>query len=599
MPKKTQAKKPAKSLTGGQSFRQRLNLRKIIIAALLVVVVAAVGLAGWSLYNSNIKPYNQAVVKVDNVTFNMRYYVNTIKNYYGTLPSYALADYSSYGDSEIEQLAGYVETKIGQDYIIKQGSLALGIQIDPDLIKAQLRNSGTPVTRERIDSLMAQELIKKQLPVNQPQVHVQTMLLESENAAQAAVTRLETGEAFDQVAAEVSKLSIEEISNGDLGWMTAREIDLTVGSTQFGELVFSANVGALSGPVYDDTVSKKFGYWVLKSVEITAATDNESGKVHIQGLLLGNEEESKTVLDKLNGGADINDLAKELSQYSGAKDNGAELGWMIQGQDAGDFSPLLSLPVNTVYGPVSDNQTETLGGFWVFNVLEKNDNLALTDEQQLLLEKDLFDRFTAELQKDPNYNVESLLTPEMTDFALNEVVASLGAGSVIIHTASLPDGESGLTYSYQLEIYGNQKGNTWSITSGSLPEGLSLDKSTGLISGVPVNSGLSSFTVEVNSGPHYWQQALTLRLHFPLSVATSSLPDGQVGVDYSVLLAALGENTSYTWSIITGSLPDGMSLDELSGEIYGAPVSAGIYTITVQVDDGQNQATRTLSLSVK
>ena len=225
--------------------------------------------------------------------------------------------------------------------------------------------------------------------------------------------------------------------------------------------------------------------------------------------------------------------------------------------------------------------------------------MALTDEQQLLLEKDLFDRFTAELQKDPNYNVESLLTPEMTDFALNEVVASLGAGSIIIHTASLPDGESGVSYSYQLEIYGNQKGNTWSITSGSLPEGLSLDKSTGLISGVPVNSGLSSFTVEVNSGPHYWQQALTLRLHFPLSVATSSLPDGQVGVDYSVLLAALGENTSYTWSIITGSLPDGMSLDELSGEIYGAPVSAGIYTITVQVDDGQKQATRTLSLSVK
>jgi hypothetical protein len=295
----------------------------------------------------------------------------------------------------------------------------------------------------------------------------------------------------------------------------------------------------------------------------------------------------------------MNEMAKQLSQQPGAKDNGADLGWMFQGQTAANLDALFSLPVNTVYGPVSDSQTETKGGFWVFNVLEKNDKLALTSDQQDLLEKDLLNRLDRELQKNPNYKVENLLTPEKIDFALNEVVASKGAGSVMIHTGSLPDGEAGVSYSNPLEIYGNKNGNIWSVTKGSLPQGLSLNGATGVISGVPMNAGLSSFTVEVNSGLHYWQQELSIRLHFPLSVTTSSLPEGQVGVDYSAQLEVLGDSDSYTWSIITGGLPDGLKLDETAGSIYGTPAAAGTDNFTVQVDDGLKKATQTLTLLIQ
>ena len=288
-----------------------------------------------------------------------------------------------------------------------------------------------------------------------------------------------------------------------------------VGSTKFGDMVSGANAGVLSGPVYDDTVSKQFGYWVAKVVEKTDASDNTTpAEAHIQGILVGSEQEAKDVIDKLNAGADMNELAKQLSQLSGAKDNGAELGWITKSQDTSHFDALFDLPLNTIVGPISDNQTETKGGYWVFNVLEKNDNLALTTDQKNLLEKDLLDRCTAELQKDPNYKVENLLTQEMKDFALNEVVASQGKGSVLISTISLPDGEAGVSYSYKLEVYGNNQGNTWSITQGSLPDGLSLDKSTGVISGTPKFAGASGFTVKVDSGLHYCTQELVIRIHY-------------------------------------------------------------------------------------
>ena len=123
-------------------------------------------------------------------------------------------------------------------------------------------------------------------------------------------------------------------------------------------------------------------------------------------------------------------------------------------------------------------------------------------------------RCSAELEKDPNYNVESLLTEEMRVSAINEVVLAQGKGSVLIRTNSLPAGEVGVSYSQQLEAYGNQKGNTWSITEGSLPDGLSLDGSTGVISGTPEYAGGHSLTIEVNSGLHYWTQDFTMRVFY-------------------------------------------------------------------------------------
>jgi parvulin-like peptidyl-prolyl isomerase len=583
------------------SEQRHKRVRRIIMSVVLVVVIAAISVAGWSYYNFQIKPYNQSVIRVNDVTFDMRYYINALEIFFGNVPSSFINEYSDYEDQEIEAFASYVEHQIIQNEIIRQGSLALGVRIEDSAIEAMLKESNMPVTDERIDLLMVQELVEKQVPSTQPQVHVQAMLLESENVAREAIARIQAGVLFEQVANSLSKIPDYKIINGDLGWVAGREADLTVDSTKFGDIILGANAGVLSDPVYDDTVSKSFGYWVMKVVDRNDATDTHSTEIRIKGILVGNEQEAYDLIDKLNAGADIDELAKEFSQLSGAADGGADLGWMSAIQDPGDFQVLFDLPLNEISAPISDNQSETKGGYWVFNVLEKDDNRALTAEQKNMLEDDLINRCYAELEKDPNYTVESLLTEEMRVFAINEVVLSQGEGSVFIRTNSLPVGEAGVNYFYQLEAYGNQKGNTWSVTEGNLPKGLSLDGSTGVISGTPEYAGFYSLTIQVDSGLYYWDHDFVMRVLLPISVSTSSLPDAEVGVGYSAILEVSGDitaNTLYTWSIISGSLPEGLNLGEATGYISGTPAAAGTYDFTVQVDDGLAKATRTLSITV-
>src|SRR5450755_124461 len=55
----------------------------------------------------------------------------------------------------------------------------------------------------------------------------------------------------------------------------------------------------------------------------------------------------------------------------------------------------------------------------------------------------------------------------------------------------------------------------------------------------------------------------------PLSVTTSSLANAQVGVVYSTTLGATGGTAPYTWSLTSGILPPGISLDAATGALSG------------------------------
>ena len=578
---------PPASKSRQSVWKQHKRLFSIII---IIAVVVIAGIAGWGINYSQNRPYRQTVMTFNGKTIDMRYFINTGKLYYGTAPP----------DTSISQFADFVVQQIERNETIIQGSSLLGIQLDRGDIANDLKIAGKKATWEQVDVSMAEKLVVKQVPAVQPQYHVQTMLLENEAAAQSAMARVQAGEEFSKVAGEVSRVPAGLISSSDMGWVTSRQADVLLNSSKFGDIISGADAGVLNGPVYDDTILKQYGYWVLKSIEKKDATDNTTlAQVHVQGLLVGSEQEAEDVINKLNSGADINELAKQISQLPTANISGAEIGWLTKSPDPGELDELFDLPVNTLYGPVGESQSQTKGGYWVFNILEKNDYLALTDNQQSLLETDFFNRCTAELTKDPDYKVENLLDQEMKDFALNKVVLAQGEGSVLIRTDSLPQAEVGADYSQKIEIYGDTRGNTWSITSGSLPEGLSLDKSTGLISGVPIYGGGSGFTVEVSNAFHFNKEELFVNIRLPLSITSTSLPDGQAGTEYSTNIEVFDNGYAYTWSVISGSLPDGLALNEYTGRINGTPSTAGSYTFTVQIDDELNKATKELSILIQ
>ncbi|MFQ6121580.1 MAG: DUF4382 domain-containing protein [Dehalococcoidales bacterium] len=73
-----------------------------------------------------------------------------------------------------------------------------------------------------------------------------------------------------------------------------------------------------------------------------------------------------------------------------------------------------------------------------------------------------------------------------------------------------------------------------------------------------------------------------------LEITITSLPNGQVGENYTATLEATGGTEPYTWSISDGSLPDGLTLDSDTGVISGTPTTEGDYEFTVRVEDSSD-----------
>lgn len=89
-----------------------------------------------------------------------------------------------------------------------------------------------------------------------------------------------------------------------------------------------------------------------------------------------------------------------------------------------------------------------------------------------------------------------------------------------ISTTSLPGGSTGNYYSQTLAVTGGVPPYTWSITSGSLPAGLSLNASTGVIGGVPTTAGNNNCTVQVRD-----INGVTTSVAYALSIAATNYPD--------------------------------------------------------------------------
>ncbi len=80
-----------------------------------------------------------------------------------------------------------------------------------------------------------------------------------------------------------------------------------------------------------------------------------------------------------------------------------------------------------------------------------------------------------------------------------------------------------------------------------------------------------------------------------LSIKTSTLPSGTVGVGYNAPLAATGGTPPYSWSLTSGSLPGLLNL--IPGNIAGVPNAAGTTNLTLKVSDAASSAA-TVSLSL-
>ena len=176
-------------------------------------------------------------------------------------------------------------------------------------------------------------------------------------------------------------------------------------------------------------------------------------------------------------------------------------------------------------------------------------------------------------------------------------------------TATTPGtikGNVGIPLSVALSASGGIAPYTWSLASGTPPAGLSLSPA-GLITGTPTRTGTSSFTVIVSDSAlpaaESVSEPVTITIAARrLAITNSSLAAGQVSRAYSQTLSAVMGVAPLQWSIASGKLPGGVSLNPSSGTISGVPTSAGASTFTVKVTDSSTpttmKATAKLSLTI-
>ena len=189
---------------------------------------------------------------------------------------------------------------------------------------------------------------------------------------------------------------------------------------------------------------------------------------------------------------------------------------------------------------------------------------------------------------------------------VNLTLTITGPG-LTITTTSLADGQVGVLYSQTLAASGGTGPYTWQLTVGTLPSGLSLNASTGLISGTPISVTSATpltFKVTDSSSPVQTTTAnLTLNIApAQLKITTTALFTGQIGVAYSQTLATSGGTGAVTWQLTSGTLPNGLTLNSASGLISGTPtVSANATPLTFKATDSGSPAqtaSATLNLTI-
>lgn len=82
----------------------------------------------------------------------------------------------------------------------------------------------------------------------------------------------------------------------------------------------------------------------------------------------------------------------------------------------------------------------------------------------------------------------------------------------------------------------------------------------------------------------------------PLVITDYKLNYAATGRPYSDYIKATGGLQPYTWSVISGALPNGLSLNASTGEVSGIPTKPGTYNFTVQVTDGIQVTTQATSI---
>jgi hypothetical protein len=180
--------------------------------------------------------------------------------------------------------------------------------------------------------------------------------------------------------------------------------------------------------------------------------------------------------------------------------------------------------------------------------------------------------------------------PINSSFAIDALdIAPVNTGSLTVSPGTLSSATANSAYSATVSASGGSGSYSFAVTSGSLPGWLSLNGSTGVLSGTPTTTGTSTFTVtatDSNTGAT-GSQAYTLKVNAAssLTVSPASLSSATANGAYSATVSASGGSGTYSFAVTSGSLPSWLTLNGSTGVLSGTPSFTGTATFTITATD--------------
>jgi parvulin-like peptidyl-prolyl isomerase len=384
-----------------------MKIRRIVIIAAVVFLVGISSWIGYGFYKDyKSDPLRQVVIKVNDVQFNMEYFVDMLDVYTTGVNSTELTYYGDY-------FAGMAADQIINAELVTQGAKSLNIVVTTEEIDATLQQYGLPndkVYQDLISASLLEEKVKEHLGpgVNATieQAHAQVMLLESQEVADDVMARIEAGGNFTALAEEFScNSSVEH----DLGWLPEELMP----STSIASAAFNLTPGDISQPIYDGTATKNVGYWLIE------VTDAQNETINAQVMLLTSEAKAEQVKAELAAGGNFSALAGNYSQHASNTTGGKLNGWKRGDMGSTAFDQVaFNITLNQVSEPVKDESVQTTGGYWIVKVIDRGDRQLDEELRGNLKDKRYNDWLEAWKKKS---TIENRLDEDKNAWAIEEV----------------------------------------------------------------------------------------------------------------------------------------------------------------------------------
>ncbi|WEK03857.1 MAG: Ig-like domain repeat protein [Candidatus Devosia phytovorans] len=194
-----------------------------------------------------------------------------------------------------------------------------------------------------------------------------------------------------------------------------------------------------------------------------------------------------------------------------------------------------------------------------------------------------------------------LTVTDANGFAVDVTYGMTIAAPTIALTANVPLGRIGQLYAGSITATGGAAPLGYAVTTGTLPTGLSLNVSTGAITGAPSAAGSSTVTITATDANGFTAaQTVELTIDTNVGNATLGVLDTPIYRQvYADSVAATGGTAPFTYALAAGALPTGLSLNTATGAVTGTPTATGDFSFTITATDNAGLInSRTYSLAI-